>query len=453
MATLNPGALYELVARGVKDTYISTSASAGSGKYINPYSQAQPPVQPIIKEARYTQAKSLQPLEFDLDVFGDILKSLRFKVTLPSWYPSELPIMTNEYISSDTVAKMRTITDLSGNTYSYSPYAAYFLFKKITLYQDNQIVYSIDGDGLYALTRETASTAGLSAAWLSDRVAGQYPQMGVPLWVTVPFPGTSAVDTGFPLCALFTGQQFRIRCELRDIDELIYCSDPSGGLPWNKQLTYETLDGIHTFQATEKQGRSLIELENTQIYLDNDARDAFSAMEHRIIYKRPFKNTWEMGLREYEPLVRGAAESIIVRQIDGRHPTNEIVIMTRSLYWIRRNIYTAEPLTYYNSVRMTIGGQEREAAQNELILGEVNNFLRKDIYRMNDSQAIIRFNWTIIDDSNVGTVNFTTAIKPAIHFSLAVIDTQYMDSVQDIYVIGNAVYEIKNGRGHIVFYN
>jgi hypothetical protein len=448
MAALNPGALYELVARGVKDTYISTSASAGSGKYINPYSQVSEPVQPIIKETRYTQAKSLQPLEFDLDVFGDILKSLRFKVTLPTWYPSELPIMTGEYIASETVAKMRTITDASGNTYSYTPYAAYFIFKKISVYQDNQIIYSIDGDGLYALTRETASDAGLSAAWLSDRVAGQYPREGS-LWVTLPFPGTAKGDTGFPLCALFTGQQFRIRCELRDIDELI-CG-PSGELPWGKELTYQMLDGPYTFQATEKQGRPLIELENTQLYLDNDARDAFSAMEHRIFYKRPFKNSWELGTRDYEPLYRGAAESVIVRQIDGRHPTNEILIMTRSKYWMQQNIYTALQSGFYNFIRMTIGGQERETGQSEFILGEVNNFLRKDIYRTSDSGGIIRYNWTVAD--NVGTVNFTTAAKPVIQFGLTNVSPQYADGVQDIYVIGNAIYEIKNGRGHVVFYN
>ena len=89
--------------------------------------------------------------------------------------------------------------------------------------------------------------------------------------------------------------------------------------------------------------------------------------------------------------------------------------------------------------------------QSEFILGEVNNFLRKDIYRTSDSAGIIRYNWTVAD--NVGTVNFTTAAKPVIQFGLMNVSPQYADAVQDIYVIGNAIYEIKNGRGHVVFYN
>ena len=167
----------------------------------------------------------------------------------------------------------------------------------------------------------------------------------------------------------------------------------------------------------------------------------------------PFKNRGELGVREYEPLYRGATEAIIAREIDGGHPTNEIVIMTRSNYWMHRHIYTAQPIDFYNSVRMTIGGQEREAAQTPLILGDVNNFLRKDIYRMNDSEGILRFNWTVEKNTDIGTINFTTAMKPVIQFSLAAISEEYTDAIQDIYVIGNAVYEIKNGRGHIVFYN
>jgi hypothetical protein len=142
MAT--PGALFELVARGVKDTYISTTGE-NSGSYINPYTQVKDPVQPIIKETRLEQAKSLQPIEFDVDIFGDIIESLRFKVTFPSWLPSELPIQTNQYVNSDFINKLYTITDVSGVSYSLTPYAAYFLFKKISIYQDNQIIYSIDG--------------------------------------------------------------------------------------------------------------------------------------------------------------------------------------------------------------------------------------------------------------------------------------------------------------------
>lgn len=447
MAT--PGALFELVARGVKDTYISTTGEQ-SGTYINPYTQVKDPVQPIIKETRLTQAKSLQPIEFDVDIFGDIIESLRFKVTFPSWLPSELPIQTNQYVNSDLINKLYVITDSSGISYSLTPYAAYFLFKKISIYQDNQIIYSIDGDGLFALDRENSES--LNNFWLHNKTAGSTAK-GRQFWINIPFPGTQQQpgtqqhDKGFPICAMYGGQQFRIRCELRSINELITPSQP-----WNKQLQYTMSDStVHTFQATTMQP-ILVELENTQLYIDNDARDIYARMTHNIIFKSPFTNTYDIIQQDYEPLARGAPEAIITRQIDGRHPSSEVIIMTRPKSLLQNNQYVPTLSGFYTNVRMTIAGQEREAALSETVLGDLTNLIKKSIYR--EENGIIRYNWEIANQ--VGTINFTTASKTTIHFSLSpTLPSIYIASglIQNIYVVGWAIYQIKDGRGKMLYYN
>lgn len=441
MAT--PGALFELVARGVKDTYISTTGEQ-TGTYINPYTQVKDPVQPIIKETRLTQSKSLQPIEFDVDIFGDIIESLRFKITFPSWLPTELPIEQNQYVSSDFISRLYTITDSSSNQYSLTPYAAYFLFKKISIYQDNQIIYSIDGDGLFALDRENSKS--LNSFWLDNKTAGSTGK-GRQFWINIPFPGTQQQSNGFPICAMYGGQQFRIRCELRSINELITPSPP-----WGKQLQYTMADSIiHTFQAAQQQ-QILVELENTQFYIDNDARDIFSQMAHNIIFQTPFTNTSEIIEQDYEPLARGAPEAIITRQIDGRHPSSEVIIMTRPKLLLQSNQYVPTISGFYTNVRMTIAGQEREAAQSETVLGDVTNLIKKSVYR--EEGGIIRYNWEVANQ--VGTINFTTASKATIHFSLSsTLSPTYITSglIQNIYVLGWAIYQIKDGRGKMLYYN
>lgn len=447
MAT--PGALFELVARGVKDTYISTTGE-NSGSYINPYTQVKDPVQPIIKETRLAQAKSLQPIEFDVDIFGDIIESLRFKVTFPSWLPSELPIQTNQYVNSDFINKLYTITDSSGVSYSLTPYAAYFLFKKISIYQDNQIIYSIDGDGLFALDRENSES--LNSFWLHNKTAGSTGK-DRQFWVNIPFPGTQSAK-GFPICAMYGGQQFRIRCELRNINELITNSQGNTVQPWNKQLHYTMTDStIHTFQSAPLQP-ILVELENTQLYIDNDARDIYARMTHNIVFQSPFTNTSEIIQQDYDPLTRGSPEAIITRQIDGRHPSSEVIIMTRPKLLLQNNQYVPTLSGFYTSVRMTIAGQEREALQSETVLGTLTNLIKKSIYRT--EEGIIRYNWTVSGPNQVGTINFTTASKATLHFSLSpTLPSQYIKSglIQNIYVLGWGIYQIKDGRGKLVYYN
>ncbi len=455
------GALYELVARGVKDTYISATAEK-SGTYTNPYSQQTPPTQPIIHETRLSQAKSLKPIEFDIDIFGDIIESLRFKITLPSWLPSELPVSTNTTAPATTVEKLCTITDAAnGASYSWTPYVAYYLFKNISVYQDNQIIYQIDGDGLYALSSQTGP---ITQSWLKDRTTGADATGQRELWVDLPFPGTfSAGGKGFPICAIYGGQTFRIRCELRSVDDLIVATAADGTVtktgPWGRQLQYTVPSSqtTHTIKAVERTDLQSIrvELENIQSYLDNDARDYYAQQPHTIIYKSPFKNTWQITAEDYAPMARGAPEAVISRQIDGRHPTQEIIIVTRSEANIQNGLYipVAPQAGYYNTVRLVIAGQEREAAWSETVLRDVENLIHMDTARSEADAGIIRYCWQAARGSQTGTVNFTTATKPIIQFSLANAPAQYIPAIHDIYVVGWAVYEIKNGRGRLAFYN
>lgn len=450
-----PGALYELVARGVKDTYISATAEK-SGTYVNPYSQQISPQQPIIHETRLSQAKSLKPIEFDVDIFGDIIDSLRFKITLPSWIPSELPLTPTRTVAATTIEKLTTITDASNTSYSWTPYVAYYLFKNIAVYQDNQIIYQIDGDGLYALASQTGSIA---QSWLKDRTTGANSAGQREFWVDIPFPGTAAAGgKGFPICAVYGGQSYRIRCELRSIDDLVIATAADGTVtkagPWGKTLQYTTPQMTHTFQSTAMQAIR-VELENIQSYLDNDARDYYAQQTHTITYKSPFKNTWQITAEDYAPIARGAPQAVISRQIDGRHPTQDLIIVTRAETNIKNGLYIplAPQTGYYNTVRLVVAGQEREAAWSETVLGDVTNLIHMDTSRTQTDAGIIRYCWQAARDSITGTVNFTTATKPIIQFSLANIPTTFIPAIQDIYVVGTAVYEIKNGRGRLTFYN
>ena len=101
---------------------------------------------------------------------------------------------------------------------------------------------------------------------------------------------------------------------------------------------------------------------------------------------------------------------------------------------------------------MTIAGQEREAALSETVLGELTNLIKKSVYR--EEGGIIRYNWSV--QGEVGTINFTTASKATIHFSLSpTLSPTYIASglIQNIYVLGWGIYQIKEGRGKLLYYN
>ena len=120
------GALYEAVARGNKDTFFFKDDATA----LSPFEQRYGPVPPVIHELRrippLNGADFGRSSEFSFDVAGDIVTKPTILIALPSWIPPE-------YLSQ---ASQGLVQDLNGNTYGYTNGIAYFLFKKIQLYQD-----------------------------------------------------------------------------------------------------------------------------------------------------------------------------------------------------------------------------------------------------------------------------------------------------------------------------
>jgi hypothetical protein len=94
------GSLYELVARGRKDVYFFSHDKSA----IVPFSYDMNTWPATLDETRQTQPLNMvdfgRYVEWDIEVFGDLLISAALVVDLPTWLPiSVAPLNLNNVIS------------------------------------------------------------------------------------------------------------------------------------------------------------------------------------------------------------------------------------------------------------------------------------------------------------------------------------------------------------------
>ena len=243
------GALFELVARGVKDTYFVKDSKDSYFPYNTQYDSSIPHLAERKLNIPINGATFGNTFEVEIETYGDIMTECAFEIDLPTWLPP-LPISMDMILYDPSIANgLYPITSTSNYSYGYVNYIGYFLFEKIQFYQDQFLIQEWSGDGLLA---KQLTEGSYNSSFLQQTIGGlnetvdlftnQPTDRGIQLRATpghlrlkLPLPGLQCPgDGGFPLTAI-PWQKFRIKATLRKLEDLIVCSCDSSlkPEPWN----------------------------------------------------------------------------------------------------------------------------------------------------------------------------------------------------------------------------
>jgi hypothetical protein len=294
-------------------------------------------------------------------------------------------------------------------------------------------------------------------------------------------------DPGFPFCAM-PHQTFRLKVTLRKLEDLVVCSDETKvkPAPWNVPLfRYTALDStVQTFspQSVLSMGPPKILLATIQRYLPQDAQRILRETPQTIPFRRTFENVFTFGELDYAPLDRGGVASV-TRRIDARHPTERLYWVFRSSVMMDHNrlddftndYFTTHPPTvtqpyptgdinaYYYQLKLLIAGKEREHLSTPLTWEPMES-LAKD--ERGQQIGVGSMRWSLGDRYGTlypaarqpeGTVNFTSADRPTLYLELANVETNprlaQRVSEMRVWLEGWNVYEVREGRGRMMFAN
>ena len=461
------GSLLELVARGKKDVYFMSNDKSAHV----PFSYNMQTWPATIDETRQTQPLNMidfgRSIEWEMEVFGDLLIAASLVIDLPSWLPLDIAPLNPKNI----------VTDSSGNTYGYTQGIGAFLFEQIQFYQDQLLLQEFSGDFLYSWFHFQSS---LSQEALILKELGCH--AGSPLEVQrnatpkrltlrLPLIGCAHPDEGgLPFVAL-PGQKFRIRCKLRRLEDLVESSSqaikPS---PWTRNdLKLTDVDGIETpFTPIQRENiaKPLITLETTQRYVRQDLQAKIRATDFQIPFLRPFENKLNLDPSDYVSVANGGA-SLITKRIDGRHPSESVMVMFQSEYNIERNQLwnLNNPLgtgAFYNTLQLLIAAKERENSWDSKQWQNISPWTKAE------KTPGIPVSWISFSIGPQygykapemrrpsGTVNFTSADKPTL--SLDITDTLPSSNGQKRVTmraisIGWGIYLIESQRAALLFGN
>ena len=499
------GTLFELLARGKKDTYFmkdtsesdsvqgaqpeSHSNQPGSWKpsaprsdnAFNPFYKASTP---LLQERR-TETPLNAPqfgntFEIEINKYGDVLTECNLLIDLPSWLPP-LPLVLGGTTYPPIQANSQFwITDPSGYSYGYTPYIGLFLFERIEFYQDSALVQQWSGDELFAIQAAEGSwnTTYLTTQQLGGVDQGMNPGRNIAyratpgrLRLALPLPGLQAPeDGGFPLCCVQL-QAYRFRIKLRRLEDLIV-SD-SGAYkpnPFATTFQYQLPGGTYSFPPVvrESVGQPTILLETLQAYIDPDVRQALQNTKQSIPFRRPFENVFTFGEADYAALdVSSIAASS--RRLDACHPVERLVLFFRTANALDKNEYNnfinpgSPDGQFYNALKLIIAGRDREFDYSSLVWQDIMAYAKDEI---DSGSNISEMRWDLGDIysqerpfSRVpnGSINFTTADRPTLYVQLNNTPVQTISQQRKtelrVFLEGWNVYEVDRGRGRLLFAN
>lgn len=479
------GALFELVARGVKDKYFVKDDPAS----VHPYDPRYDPAAPHLAERR-TMIPVNRTLfggsfEVELDAYGDVLTECSFEIDLPTWLPP-LPLLAGTQPVDPAVANgLYTVTtSVGGVAYGYVNGVGYFLFESIQFYQDQHLLMEWSGDALFArqMTQDSHAHAFLALerggyTRSGDATVGvAIARRATPgtLRVDLPLPGLQGgydgLDVGFPLVAL-PHQSFRLKVTLRRLEDLVVCSDPLTiqPAPWNvPAFQYTDREGtVHTVPPVSllDMGHPRVVLSTVQRYVTPEVQRELQTVQ--IPYRKLFENRFTFGELDYIMIDKGGV-SAVTRRLDGRHPAERILWFFRQSTATDRNRLdeftnpnelTAQ--TFYNTMKFVIAGRDRELPQPSMLWNTVGPHAKDDRGSVGTGIGAIR--WSISNDFRTsvrqmeGTVNFSTADRPTLYLELANVASNPRIAQRlvefRVWIESWNVYEIQNGRGRPMFAN
>ena len=424
------GSLYELVARGNKDVYFIRDDKDSKNVFDNRYNPTPPQIAELRRLPPLNQPGFGRSFEFQVEIAGDLFVEPTLLIELPSWLPPPQAVLNPKSV----------VTDASGITYGYTNGIGFFLFEKIQLLQDNILLQEFSGDALWATSR---SRGTLNSAFLDNRLVGLHSgsslsvaRNATPGLLRLPLPlfGCQSLDDGgFPACCI-PQQQYRIRCFLRKLEDLVEASDgrvkPS---PWNQSgwLIQSSASGpvttFSTLPIQEIQSPSIL-LETRHVYTDAETRLKLQEVRNEIPFERVYENIFTQNQYDYAPIERGAIASI-TRRLEGVHPAARIVNFFRSKVALQRNqlwnisndISGGE---FYNNMKLVIAGKDRETLFSPLVWRKLVAHAKEE---RDSGLPFAIMNWTVGDVRSrrqplarqpEGSVNFTTADRPTLYIEL-----------------------------------
>jgi hypothetical protein len=459
--TQTPGALYELVARGKKDTFFF-SKEIDADHVISPFAQGYESTNPHLGETRTIVPRNAidwgRIVEFELETFGDLLRDLYLRIQMPTWLPSMPLVAGGQSYDAQQLNWIEHIVDADdGNSYGWTRGIGYFLFERIQILQDTVLIQDVSGDSLYALSLSANSNNQyyLDAAQTGQHEGGAraIAAAATPglLRVRVPFPGTVGLkDGGFPICAT-KGQTFRVRVHLRRPEQLWEAATATTKAPWNAR--FATSIGVVNGSGRSDLKPPTILLETTQDYLDAATVRELVGQRLEIPFIQYFDQIFTIGANDYLPL-DNAGVAFVQRRMEGRHPIERLLFIFRLDAWLKagqRWRFATDPAQqFYNTLSLQIAGREREYAADSATWTTMMSLVA-DERVPNVHLSSMRWN-TEYDRENrqpTGTVNFSTASRPTLAINLRDVPTR---STQ-LQICGEswAMYEVVAGRCRLLY--
>lgn len=478
------GALFELIARGIKDKFFMKDDKSSHFPYDARYESSTHHLAERRIEIPITQTQFGASFIVNVPKYADIMTECAFEIDLPSWFP---PLTIGEQpISPETVNGLYPITSTTGLSFGYVNCVAYFLFEKIQFYQDQFLIQEWSGDGL--LARDMSNGSWNSSflhqtnGGLTDESVRSLQLRATPghLRITLPLPGMQCPeDGGFPLTALHW-QTFHFKVTLRKLEDLVVCSDKTvyKPAPWNIPLFTYTANQIYTFapKSFVEIGHPTITLSTIQHYVPPDIQDELRSTTIQIPFRKWFENHFTFNELDYISLDTGGSAAV-TRRLDGRHPTERIFWFFRNQTQLDQNrldsfyndYFDSHPITpnqpyttpygeYYYRLKLMIAGKERENIHEPFLWNHIVQSAKNE--KANGKQ-IGNMVWsnghtfgTIFPAPRQpeGTVNLSTADRPTLYIELAnITSAAQRKSEMRLYTEGWNVYEIKDGRGRMLF--
>jgi hypothetical protein len=469
------GGLYEMAARGVKDTYFIKDDKDS----VHPFQWTYGRWPASLPEERWTtplnEPRFGQRCEFEFDFPGDVLMEAWLEIKLPSWLPPEM-VPYNPV--SDTYS-----LDASGNQvyWGYTNGIGYFLFEKIQIFQDKILLQEVSGDSLYAMQLNKGSW---NQAFLKEKLAGVHngSALGImrnatpgELRLDLPMMGCMVPgDKGLPLCGL-RNQTFRLRLHLRPLEQLVECTSATNYAPqpWT-QMFYQDRDGSPNVEGMAvpliQIGHPIITLRTRQLYLLNEARNELAKQELEIPYIRYFDNVFNINQLDYAPIDRGAPANV-VKYLDANYTVERIgtyfrntANIARNRLWDFRNQNVgAVHEDFYSDIKLTIAGQAREGPWDDMVWRDLVTDAKEErsigprVAFMNWARG-----WRIEDQppaerEPTGGINFTTADRPMLTVDLYDVEINPVLGYKQTEMVSCceswALYRIRGGRGGLEYAN
>ena len=489
------GALFELVARGVKDNYFVKDSKESIFPFSARYGSSMPHLAERRTTVPITRTDFGRTFEVEIDAFADIMTECAFEINLPTWLPPmslqslQPGLQPLQPLDPSIVNNLYPIT-ANGTSYGYVNGVGYFLFESIQLYQDQFLLQEWSGDMLYVKQLTEGSNNSSELALKQGGVTGStirsLQMRATPghLRVYLPLPGIQCPgDAGFPLAAL-PYQTFRIKATLRKLEDLVVCSDDTvrKPAPWTLpsfQIAYPTGSQTIVPLSLVQMGAPTILLSTVQHYVNPEDMQELTSKPIQIPFRKQFENNFTFGELDYIPLDKGS-QAVATRYIDGRHPAERLFWFFRNWNTLDQNrldvlyndYFDKSPTTanqplpkpygsFYYGIKLNIAGKEREDLYDGSMWNQIVPVAKHEKY-----SGIGSMMWSLGDTYGTvypaprapeGTVNFTTADRPTMYIQLAnIVSNRWLAARKSefrVYVESWNMYEIVDGRGRLGFAN